>query len=133
MPPFFLYPFLLYRTLMVSKIFIFLCIYTQSVGLLGRVIDPSQGLYLNTGQHKHRKTHARTHTHQTYMPEVGFEHTITASERAKRVHALDRSATGTGQYASYNENNSCCKIFYLPVRHTKLLFDGRDVQNCELT
>jgi hypothetical protein len=25
----------------------------QTVGLLGRVISPSQGLYLNTGQHKH--------------------------------------------------------------------------------
>jgi hypothetical protein len=29
------------------------------VGLLGRMISSSQGLYLNTGQHKHRKT--RTH------------------------------------------------------------------------
>jgi hypothetical protein len=55
------------------------------------VIGPSQGLYLNTGQHKHRKTR----THQTSMPEVGFEPTITASERAKRVHDLDRSTTVT--------------------------------------
>jgi hypothetical protein len=30
------------------------------------------------------------------MPCVGFERTITASERAKTVHALDRSATVTG-------------------------------------
>jgi hypothetical protein len=30
------------------------------------------------------------------MPEVGFEPTITASERAKTVHALDSSATVTG-------------------------------------
>jgi hypothetical protein len=29
----------------------------QSAGLLGRVISSSQGLYLNTRQHKHRKTH----------------------------------------------------------------------------
>jgi hypothetical protein len=28
--------------------------FTQTVGLLGRVISPSQGLYLHTGQHKHR-------------------------------------------------------------------------------
>jgi hypothetical protein len=28
--------------------------FSQTVGLLGRVISPSQGLYLNTGQHKHR-------------------------------------------------------------------------------
>jgi hypothetical protein len=34
----------------------YLWIYTQSV-------SPSQGLYLNTGQHKHRITRACTHTH----------------------------------------------------------------------
>jgi hypothetical protein len=33
--------------------------YTQSIGLLGRVIGPSQGLYLNTDQHEHRMN---THT-----------------------------------------------------------------------
>jgi hypothetical protein len=31
------------------------------------------------------------------MPLVGFELTIPASERAKTVHALDRSATVTGK------------------------------------
>jgi hypothetical protein len=31
-------------------------IYLRAVGLLGRVISSSQGLYLNTRQHKHRKT-----------------------------------------------------------------------------
>jgi hypothetical protein len=30
---------------------------SQTVGLLGRVINSSQCLYLNTGQRKHRKTH----------------------------------------------------------------------------
>jgi hypothetical protein len=30
------------------------------------------------------------------MPEAGFESTITASDRTKIVHALDRSATVTG-------------------------------------
>jgi hypothetical protein len=34
------------------------------------------------------------------MPWVGFEHTILASERAKRIHALDRAATLTGEYAT---------------------------------
>jgi hypothetical protein len=29
-------------------------LFTQPVGLLGRVIGPSQGRYLNTGQHKQR-------------------------------------------------------------------------------
>jgi hypothetical protein len=42
--------------------------FTQTVGLLGRVIRPSQGLYLHTGQHKQNK---RKHT-QTSMPRVGF-------------------------------------------------------------
>jgi hypothetical protein len=35
------------------------------------------------------------------MPCVGFETTIPASERAKVVHALDRSATVTGQFYLY--------------------------------
>jgi hypothetical protein len=65
----------------------------QTVRLLGRVISSSQGLYLNIGQHKHR---INTYAHQTSMPCVGFESTIPASERAKKVHALDRSATVTG-------------------------------------
>jgi hypothetical protein len=64
-----------------------------TVGLLGRVISSSQGLYLNTGQHKHR---INIYTHQTSMPCVRFEPTIPASERAKTVHALNRSATVTG-------------------------------------
>jgi hypothetical protein len=29
---------------------------SQAVGLLGQVVSSSQGLYLNTGQHKYRKT-----------------------------------------------------------------------------
>jgi hypothetical protein len=67
--------------------------FLQMVGLFGRVISSSQGLYLNTGQHKHR---INTHTHQTSVPWVGFEPTIPASERAKTVHTLDRSAPVTG-------------------------------------
>jgi hypothetical protein len=35
------------------------------------------------------------------MPEVGYEPTITASERAKTVHALYRSATVTGRAVIY--------------------------------
>jgi hypothetical protein len=47
----------------------------QTVGLLGRVISSSQGLYPNTGEHKHR---INAYTHQTSMPCVGFEPTIPA-------------------------------------------------------
>jgi hypothetical protein len=77
------------------EVIFILWIYSQSVGLLGRVLGPSQGLYLNTGQHKHRKTHKYTHTPNIHA-RSGFEPTITESERAKTVHALDRSATVTG-------------------------------------
>jgi hypothetical protein len=45
--------------------------------------------------HKHRQTH--THKHQTSMPWVGFELTVPDSEREKTVHALDGSATVTGE------------------------------------
>jgi hypothetical protein len=55
---------------------------------LGRVISPSQGRYLQTGQHKQ-------HT-QTSMPRVRFEPMIPAFERAKTVEALDRAATVIG-------------------------------------
>jgi hypothetical protein len=67
----------------------------QTVGLLERVISLSQGLYLNTGQHKHK---INTYTYQTSMPCVGFEPTIPASERGKTVHASGRSVTVTGKY-----------------------------------
>jgi hypothetical protein len=88
-----------------------LLIYSQSVEFLGRVISSSQVLYLNTGQHKHR---INIYTHQISMPWVGFEPKITASERAKTVHALDRSATVTGAgntciiYEIYNDDVITC-------------------------
>jgi hypothetical protein len=42
------------------EVLILLWIFTKSVGLLGRVIGPLQGLYLNTRQHENRKP--QTHT-----------------------------------------------------------------------
>jgi hypothetical protein len=46
-----------------GRFFSFLIFFTQSVGLLGRGTSPSQGRYLNTGQHKHRiNTHTDIHT-----------------------------------------------------------------------
>jgi hypothetical protein len=72
----------------------FLDLFTQSVGLLGRGIIPSQGRYLHTGQYKRNK-----HT-QTFMPLVGLEPTIPVFKRAKMVHALDRAATVIGRYTT---------------------------------
>jgi hypothetical protein len=56
--------------------FSFVLFFTQTVGLLGRVISPSQGRCLHAGQHKH---------------------TIPAFEVEKTVHALDRAATVISQ------------------------------------
>jgi hypothetical protein len=69
--------------------------FSQTAELLGRVISPSQGFYLNTGQHKHR---INAYTYQPSMPSVRFESTIPASKQAKTVHALDRAATVTGRF-----------------------------------
>jgi hypothetical protein len=84
------------------------------------VISPSQGRYLNTGQHSHRIS---SYTNKTSIPWVGFEPTIPASERAKTVHALDRAATVTGiastivyllsQVKSYNLTSNVA-VNYLP-------------------
>jgi hypothetical protein len=53
--------------------FSFIIIFTQIVGLLGRVISPSQGLYLHTGQDKHR-----INSHTDIHALMGFEPTIPA-------------------------------------------------------
>jgi hypothetical protein len=92
---------------MVSRLFFFLIlIILQTIGLLGRVISLSQGLYLNTGQHKHS---INTYTYQTSMPCVGFEPTIPASERVKAVHALDCWVIVTGVEAKtdMSQNIGC--------------------------
>jgi hypothetical protein len=68
--------------------FQFLDIFTRSVGHLGRGISPSQGTH-KTAQTQNKRT-------LTSMPQVGFEHTIPVFERAKTVHALDRTATLIG-------------------------------------
>jgi hypothetical protein len=72
-----------------GRFFSFL-IYTQSVGLLGRGISPSQGRYL------HRTTQTQNKRTQTSMPRVGFELTIPVFEQEKTVHDLDRAATVIG-------------------------------------
>jgi hypothetical protein len=65
---------------------------------------------------KYRTTQTQNkHIHQTSLPSVGFEPTIPASERARTVHALDRSATVTGNNNNNNNNNSIqFFIIYVP-------------------
>jgi hypothetical protein len=57
----------------------------------------SQGLYLYTNTEK--RTYI--HKHQIFMPWVGFEPTIPASEQPKTVHVLDRQATVIGTQIWY--------------------------------
>jgi hypothetical protein len=97
--------------------FFSLIVILQTVGLLGRVNSSSQGLYLNTGQHKHR---INTYTYQTSMPCVGFKPTIPASERAKTVHSLDRSATVTGTWM--NSTRTCSRNARTTI-HTSIFLD----------
>jgi hypothetical protein len=61
-------------------LFVILWIFTQSVGLLGRVIGPSQDLYLNTGQHKHRITHTHTPNIHAQGGVRTHDHSVRASE-----------------------------------------------------
>jgi hypothetical protein len=68
----------------------YLWIYRQLVGLLGRVIGPTQGLYLHTEQHN---TEKRRHTS---IPRAEYEPAISTFERPKTVLASGRSAIKTG-------------------------------------
>jgi hypothetical protein len=66
---------------------------TQSVGLLGRRISPSQGRYLHTGQHRHRlNAHTDIHAHRTHDPSFG---------RAKTVHATVIGSIYTRMYMKW--------------------------------
>jgi hypothetical protein len=66
------------------------------VGLLGRGISPTQGLYL------HRTTRHRKKCGHTSMPRAGCEPAIPIFERPKTVRALDRAVIGTSKPNSYN-------------------------------
>jgi hypothetical protein len=57
------------------------------------------------------------------MPEAEFEPTITASERATTVHALDQSATVTGCVNSNAVKINVTEIFlFILCRNTLTLF-----------
>jgi hypothetical protein len=68
---------------------------TQSVGLPGRGISPSQGFYLHKEQHKHRINAHNTHIHAYSGIRT---HTIPAFETAKTLHALDQCFSNAGPW-----------------------------------
>jgi hypothetical protein len=92
--------------------------FSQTVGLLGRVISQPQGLYLYIEQHKHR---INAYTHQASMPWVGFEPTIQASERANTVHALHRAASMTGRGDNHTAPNNGINDFLSPFISSNII------------
>jgi hypothetical protein len=70
--------------------FFSLLIYTESVGLLGRGISPSQSRYI------HRTTQPQNKRTQTSMPRVGFEPMIPVFGTGEDGLYLDCAATVTG-------------------------------------
>jgi hypothetical protein len=95
----------LYSPLLGPSLFVsFVLFFTQTVELLGRVISPSQGRYLHTGQHKHR-TNAHTDIHALSG----------ALEQAKVLQALDREATVIGLLT--NRVHKFCDIHLYLLRY----------------
>ena len=61
------------------------------------------------------RSHTTTHNRQTSMFPVGFEPTISAGERPQ-FYALDRAATGTGNYTMY--------LHLLHTQHVSAIYLG---------
>jgi hypothetical protein len=62
---------------------------SQSVGLLGRGISPSQGRYLHTEKQERQNKHKHTDINAS----SGIQNHDLSVERAKNTHALNRAAT----------------------------------------
>jgi hypothetical protein len=83
-------------------------IFTQTVGLLGRVNSPSQSPTYTQDNTKIEYTQT-----QTSMPPVGFKPTIPVFERAKTVHVLDLAATVIGYPRVYFTEYTLDVILFL--------------------
>jgi hypothetical protein len=84
--------------------------FLQTVGLLGRVISPSQGLYLNTGQHKHRiNAYADIHV----LSEI---RTHDPSVRASK----DSTCLRPCGYRDRQKSPTYCTVLAVLVEHNRL-------------
>jgi hypothetical protein len=86
----------LYSPLMALAAFSVSSAFTLSVGHIGPGISPSQGRTCTQST-----TQAQNKSTQAFMPQVGSEPTIPVFERAKKVHALDRTSTVIGSLFIY--------------------------------
>jgi hypothetical protein len=65
--------------------------FLQTVGLFWRVINSAQGLYLNTGQHKHRiNAYTHTHTKHTCLEWDSNQRSRFPSEQPRPLGCRDR-------------------------------------------
>jgi hypothetical protein len=86
----------------------YLSIYSYTVDLLHSLYDSLEGNQPVARQlPTHRTAQTQNKSTQTSMHQVGFEPTIPAFERGKRVHALDRAATVIGN----KRKQECLKNF----------------------
>jgi hypothetical protein len=76
-------------------------LFTQTVGLLGRVISPSQGRYLYTSQNKHRRN---THTNIRALSAI---RTHDPSVRTKIIYAFFFNAD-SGRWSPYRMSTRHC-------------------------
>jgi hypothetical protein len=81
-----------------------LLIYSRSVRLPRRVISSSQGFYLNTGQHKHRK-HIYTPNIHALSGIWSHGHSVRASEDSSCLRPLYRDRN-----EEYNEDFVMCSV-----------------------
>jgi hypothetical protein len=82
----------------------FLELFRHMVGLLGRVISPSQGLYLlRTTQHGKMRTNIHA---------LSGIRTHDPSNQPAKTHASDRTATVTGVSVSPRQNNHKYKTLF---------------------
>jgi hypothetical protein len=90
-------------------------IFTQTVGLLGRVISPSQGRYLHTGQHKHR-INAHTDIHasngiRTHDPSVRASEDSSCLYAARPLwSACDASSIRKDQINLQQDKDKPCNL-----------------------
>jgi hypothetical protein len=90
-------------------------LFRHMVGLLGRVISPSQGLYL------HRTTqHRRTRTNIHALSGI---RTHNPSNQSAKTHTSDRTATVTG----------ICTVFEIPAPHQNTTVTSLWVSNITVT
>jgi hypothetical protein len=84
----------------------FLELFRHAVGLPGRVISPSQGLYLHRTT-QHRKTRTKIHA-------LSGNRTHDPSNQPAKTHASDRTATVTG-IVSFTFQNNKSETVILPT------------------